>query len=63
MGIFNNKLIDIEEKILQMEALLFELEKELQSCSSNQKKDPNLKVLFKMQNELFQLKKQLNLDD
>ena len=62
MGIFSDKLIDIEEKILQMESLLLELEKELQSCSSNQKKDPNLKVLFKIQNDLFKLKKNLNLD-
>ena len=62
MGVFSDKLIDIEEKILQMESLLLELEKELQSCSSNQKKDPNLKVLFKIQNDLFKLKKNLNLD-
>ncbi len=55
------KLMDIEEKILQMESIILELKRDLEFCSSTKKENQNLKILLKIETSLSKIKENLNL--
>jgi len=61
MGAMKEKLMDIEEKILQMESIILELKRDLQFCSSTKKENQNLKILLKIETSLSKIKENLNL--
>lgn len=62
MGFFSNKLIEIEEKIFQLESILLELKKDLRLGSSSQEEDPKLMLVRKIETYLLKLKRNLNLE-
>jgi|LakMenEpi03Aug12_release.lakeMendotaPanAssembly.Ray.scaffolds.fasta_scaffold6082678_1 hypothetical protein len=61
MGAMKEKLMDIEEKILQMESIILELKRDLEFCSSTKKENQNLKILLKIETSLSKIKENLNL--
>jgi hypothetical protein len=60
MGAMKEKLMDIEEKILQMESIILELKRDLEFCSSTKKENQNLKILLKIETSLSKIKENLS---